>query len=138
MYLPDAQKNCLLLDILDEHGEQRLDLHMDGACDPLDTMTHATLVQVAHKYLEELVASLTPTEPSSMPTGTGKPRCTGVISLQSGMGCKCQWEFSPEGDTGDVPTGKNKGCGRGSQEPEGHACLVVSTQRSLSSATECL
>ncbi len=70
--LLDAQKNRLLLDILGEYGKQHMDLHMDGARGPFDTTPHATLVHVVCKYLEELVASPTSTEPSSPLTGTGK------------------------------------------------------------------
>ncbi len=73
MYLPDTRKNCLLLDILGEHGEQRLDLCMDGVHSPLDTMPHAMLVQVVRKHLEELATDHSATLPSSTPTGTGKP-----------------------------------------------------------------
>ncbi len=70
--MADMQKNCMHLDILGKHGEQHLDLSVDGVHSPLDTMPCATMVQVVCKYLEELVASPTLTEPSPPSTGTGK------------------------------------------------------------------
>ncbi len=71
--LTDAQKNPLLLDILGEHGEQHLDLSVDGDHGPFDTTPHAMLVQVVHKYLEDLATDHSATVPSSTLTGTGKP-----------------------------------------------------------------
>ncbi len=88
--LPDTQKNRLLLDILGEQGRRHLDLSVDGAFSPLDTTPHATLLQEVRHYLEHRTTDSNAMHPLSTPTGAGKPRCTGVISLQSETGCMHQ------------------------------------------------
>ncbi len=71
--LPDARKNLLLMDTLDQHGGQHLDLCVDGAFSPLDTTPHAMLLQEVRDYLMNWNTKRTATQPLPSPTGTGKP-----------------------------------------------------------------
>ncbi len=131
MHLTDAQKNRLLCDVLGDHGEIRLDLGMDGVCRPFDDTPHAMFVQAVCTCLQDLVSNRNAPAPSPLPSGTADPQPTGVVSFQAGTGCECPRKHAPEGNTGEVPTGKSMGCGRGSHEPEGQACLDVHTRCSF-------
>ncbi len=79
--LMDIQKN---LDLLGKQGRQKL-----GLCGSAAHVTsHTALLKSAQLRHHGPVTYNDATNPSSTPTGTGKPRRTGVISFQSKRGCK--------------------------------------------------
>ncbi len=63
--LTDAQKNRLLCNILGEHGEQWLDLCMDGVHSPLDTTPHAMFLQTVRQCLQDPIICCNATKPLS-------------------------------------------------------------------------
>ncbi len=98
--LMDWQKNRLLWDLLGDTGRHQLGLHVDVVLMETDAMPHVAFLQAIRLHLQDWVNCNSVNEPSSTPSGTGKPRCTGVISFQSEEGCGRQWKQALKGDAG--------------------------------------
>ncbi len=74
----DWQKNWLLLDRLGEQGRRRLGQHMDVMHMEAAIMPHAAFLQDVRQCLQDPASYSNAMDPS---TGSGKPRCTGVIYI---------------------------------------------------------
>ncbi len=77
--LMDWQQNRLLLDLLGDMGRQQLGPHNDVLQCQAYATPHAAFLEMARSRLEAPVICVDPIGPSTS-AGTGKPRCTGVIS----------------------------------------------------------